>query len=95
MTVLKRKRNWKVTVVGDQRSGWAPVSTRAGVNGVVHDVLFDFEIQSDPGGYLLVYASLDGALYADTWHEALGAAEQAAFEQFGILPSSWGPGDAA
>ena len=94
MAVLKRKHNWKVTVVGNQRNGWAPVSTGAVVSGVVHAVLFDFEIQSDPGGYLLVYASSGGALYGDTWHETLDAVEQAAFEQFGIPRSSWDPGDA-
>jgi hypothetical protein len=63
--------------------------------GVIREVAFNFQIESDPGGYLLVCVSQDGALYGDTWYETLADAEEVAFEQFGIPPSGWDPTDDA
>ncbi len=51
---------------------------------------FKFEITSDGGrGFLLVYASLDGQYAADSWHESIEAAYDAAAEQFGIERNEW------
>ena len=65
--------DWTVAVAGDQQRGWSPAGN--GVVGIRH-VVFHFEIETDPGGHLLVYSSDDGMLYGDTWHESVAAALQ-------------------
>jgi hypothetical protein len=52
-------------------------------------MIFDFEIQFDGAGYLLLVASQDGSLYGDTWHLSQKEAEEAAEEGYGILSDEW------
>jgi hypothetical protein len=93
MSAIKQKRGWILPVVGTQQGGWS-VAGR-GVMGAIRELAFNVQIESDPGGYLLVYASQDGALFGDTWHETLAEAEEVALEEFGIPPSGWDPADDA
>jgi len=90
MGLIKQRRGWLVSVVADQRGGWGAAGGDA--VGPTREVSFNFRIESDAGGYLLVYAFEDSALYADTWHETLAAAERAALEEFGIPHAAWEPG---
>jgi len=53
--LIKQRRGWLVSVVADQRGGWGAAGGDA--VGPTREVSFNFRIESDAGGYLLVYAS--------------------------------------
>lgn len=55
----------------------------------IRDVSLNLEIQFDGSGYLLCYASQEGDLYGDTWHESLNEAEEVAAEEFGVRDDQW------
>jgi hypothetical protein len=76
-----------IFVTGSQDKGWhAAKDSTSGAR----EVLFDFCINDDGAGqFLLVYRSLDGSLYADTWHETLDDAYTSAEREFGILKQEW------
>jgi hypothetical protein len=89
MGVVKRVAAHTVRVGGAQHSGWLPVGAAEPLPTPVRDVTFDIEIDFDGSGYLLCYRSTDGSLYADTWHETLADAEEAACELFGVRAEQW------
>jgi hypothetical protein len=74
-------------VTGFQRSGWSAAedSDQSG-----RELPFDFSVTDDGAGqFLLVYKSVDGSLYGDTWHETLDDAFTSAERQFGISREEW------
>ena len=74
-------------VVGSQGSGWHAADDSA---QNARELPFDFSITDDGAGqFLLVYRSVDGALYGDTWHETLADAYQGAERQFGVARQEW------
>lgn len=76
-----------VTIAGHPGSGWS--SADEGTPGAF-DLAFRFEVTDDGNAnYLSVYSSLDGRYAADTWHETLEGALDAAEEQFGIAREEW------
>jgi hypothetical protein len=89
MALIKRRRGWTVKIGGDQHRGWLPENAATPPPEPICDVILDLQIESDPGGYLLVYAARDHSVYGDTWHASLAAAEAAAFEWFGVGGSDW------
>ena len=89
LTVVKRISGYKLRVGGTQHSGWLPAGASRPLPTPVREVTFNFEIQFDGYGYLLCCVSKEGDLYADTWHETLEDAEEAAAEQFGVTPEQW------
>lgn len=74
-------------VTGYQYSGW-----RAAGDGdaSARELPFEFSVTDDGGGnFLLVYQSVDGSLYGDTWHETLEDAYVSAERQFRISRDEW------
>jgi hypothetical protein len=74
-------------ITGFPHSGWRP----ADVNDPSSKVLpFRFDITDDgSGNFLLCYHSHDRVYCADSWHETLDQALDAAQETFGIARSEW------
>jgi hypothetical protein len=92
MTVVKRITGLPVLVGGEKHSGWLPAGAAVPLPTPRRDVVMDLEIQFDGHGYLLCYASRDGSVSGDTWHQSLAEAERAAAETFGVQSAQWQPG---
>jgi len=84
MRLVKRVVEHQVTVGGYEHSGWRPEGSSRPLPTPVRDVLMNLEIQFDGSGYLLCYASNDGELSGDTWHQTLEEAQHAAADIFGM-----------
>ena len=89
MRVIKRISGHKARVGGTQHSGWLPEGAAEPLPTPIRDVIFNLEIQFDGYGYLLYYASQEGDLHGDTWHETIEDAEQAAVEYFNVGADQW------
>jgi hypothetical protein len=89
MTVVKFVKNYPIQIGGEQHSGWLPAGSAVPLPTPTRNIELDVEIQFDGSGYLLCYASTDGTVYGDTWHESLADAEIAAKEYFGIDDCKW------
>ena len=74
-------------VTGHQHSGWSAAED-SDPSG--RQLPFEFSITDDGAGqFLLVYRSVDGSLYGDTWHETQNDAFKSAERQFGISRDEW------
>jgi len=89
MTVVKQILGHHVTLGGEPHSGWLPHGATTPQATPTRDVAFNITIEFDGSGYLLCYASEDGALANDTWHQTLEDAEQAAVKNFGVRSDQW------
>lgn len=87
MTTFPYINGRPLRITGFQYSGWR-MAEDADSNGRV--LPFNFSITDDGAGqFLLVYRSVDGSLYGDTWHETMDAAFASAQRQFGISREEW------
>jgi hypothetical protein len=93
MAVIKRRRGWRVTIGGEQHRGWIPAGAATPLLESVREVTLDIQIESEAGGYLLVYGAPDGSVHGDTWHDTLEGAEAAALESFALELSDWETGE--
>lgn len=82
-------KDFRVTVVGNQSSGWGAANESEKQSQEVQTLLFDFEIEDSGGGFILAYHSKSNELYGDTWHESEENAIKAANEEFGIPIDAW------
>lgn len=74
-------------ITGWPHSGWGAAEDGDASAKVLP---FRFAVTDDGGGnFLLVYHSLDGVYFADTWHETLADALATAEEVFGIGRGEW------
>jgi hypothetical protein len=89
ISVVKQILGHHVTVGGDPHSGWLPEDATTPLPTPTRNVAFNITIEFDGSGYLLCYASEDGTLANDTWHQTLDDAEQAALEDFGVRADQW------
>ena len=89
ITVVKQILGYHVTVDGESHSGWLPEGASTPISTSTRDVALNITIEFDGSGYLLCYASEDGVLANDTWHQSLEDAEQAAVEYFGVRNDQW------
>jgi len=77
----------RVRIAGDQRSGWSAAEPS---DSGSFEIDFRFTVTDDGNAnYLLVYSSHDNMYFADTWHETLEGALDAAREEFGIEHGEW------
>ena len=89
MTVVKQILGHHFTFGGEPHSGWLPDSATTPRPTPTLEVALNITIEFDGSGYLLCYASDDGAFANDTWHQTLEDAEQAAVENFGVHSDQW------
>ena len=89
ITVVKQILGHHITVGGEPHSGWLPEGATTPLPTPARDVAFNITIEFDGSSYYLSFASEDGALANDTWHQSLEDAEQAAAEKFGVHPDQW------
>ena len=89
MDTLKFLSDRPIRIGGQQKTGWLPVGAAIPLRTPTRDLLFNLDIQFAGIGYLLCYASPDGSVYSDTWHETLADAEEAARSSFGIVSTEW------
>ena len=89
MTVVKQILGHHVTLGGEPHSGWLAEGATVPNPTATRDVALNITIEFDGSGYLLCYASDDGAFANDTWHQTLEDAEQAAVENFGVRFDQW------
>ena len=83
-------RSRQLRITGHPQSGWRAVDDDE--NKASKVLPFNFDITDDgTGNFLLVYQSLDGVYYGDTWHETetLDDAYTSAERQFGVSRSQW------
>ena len=84
ITVVKQILGHHVRLGGQSHSGWLPAGATTPLPTATTDVAFNITIEFAGSGYVLCYASEDGALANDTLHQTLEDAEQAAAENFGV-----------
>ena len=89
ITVVKQILGHHVTVGGEPHSGWLPEGATTPLPTTARDVAFNITIEFDGSSYFLCYASEDGTLANDSWHQTLEDAEQAASENFGGRADQW------
>jgi len=89
MTIVKRIAGYQLKIGGEPHSGWLPKGAAIPLPTPIRDITFNLEIQHDDSGYLLCYASTDGSLCGDTWHETLVDAQRMATDSFGIAATEW------
>jgi hypothetical protein len=66
ITVVKQILGHHVTVGGEPHSGWWPRSAATPLPTPANNIAFNITIEFDGHGYLLCYASEDGALANDS-----------------------------
>jgi hypothetical protein len=89
ITVVKQILGHHVVIGGESHSGWLPEGATTPLPTPARDVAFNITIEFEGSSYFLCYASEDGALANDTWHQTLEDAEQAAVENFGVRNDQW------
>jgi len=89
MSVIKEIKNFKVAISGEQHMGWLPAGASNPLPTPTREVVLNITIEHDGFGYLLCYASSDGGIFGDTWHETLEDAESEASEYFGVHLDDW------
>ena len=96
-TVLKKVEAWPVTFGGEAHRGWLPANAATPLPTPVEHEILDVRIESEPGGYLLIWAAHPSPIcrdrlppkVGDSWHETVEDAETAAEEKFGIGRGDW------
>lgn len=89
METVKFLNGRQLRIGGIAHSGWLPPGAAKPLPTPVRELVLNLEILFDGHGYLLCYASADGTLFGDTWHESLADAEHAASLYFGIDFREW------
>jgi hypothetical protein len=90
VSVVERVNGFRVTVGGEQHSGWLPAGAAIPLPNPVREVDLDFAIESVGAVFLLLVESRDGCVSADTWHETIDDARGQAAAQYGVPREAWG-----
>ena len=89
MQVFASIRDRPTWIIGTQHTGWRGAKPS---EPEAKQLPFGFDITDDGNAdYLLLCFSMDGELYADTWHPSLDEAYLVAEEAYGVQRSEWGP----
>ncbi|QDU36307.1 hypothetical protein Mal4_05920 [Maioricimonas rarisocia] len=94
---IKKVKAWPFAFGGEGHSGWLPAGAAVPEPTPVEHELLDVTIESDEGGYLLIWAArpsptcedLRPPKSGDTWYETLEEALAAARNHFGIQHEDW------
>ena len=92
MAIVKRVSDFRWDYEGELHSGWLPLGAANPLPTPVVRVALDLEIESERGGFLLIYRARENSeLRNDLWFGTLTEAMAAAEERFGVRPEQWEP----
>jgi hypothetical protein len=79
----------RVKLGGEPHSGWLPAGAAVPLPTPVREVVLELSIESEGGGFLLIYRSHDGSVHGDTWHDSIDDAREQARLSFGVPTDAW------